>query len=219
MQEIIVFKFKVLNDRIIRDAMEVIWEFPGVTSVEVKGDADQLEVNGGEFSKIVMAAKLKDIDESVSFIIKAGPDVEAPNNATSYGTNSKIKDALSAFRAPKPAPPHTPEPTYARGRGKSFNHDRLIIPQQPILNDVAAGVRNFMYKPDPNQRAEINWGKKPQPEVKHQEQGGGLFGYFGKKQQPQKEKPVREIPKPQSTASTSKKGTKTELRCTFSLVD
>ncbi|KAG7533969.1 Heavy metal-associated domain HMA [Arabidopsis thaliana x Arabidopsis arenosa] len=218
MQEILVFKFKALNERIIRDAMEVIWEFPGVTSVEVKGDADQLEVNGGEFSKIVMAAKLKDIDESVSFIIKAGPDVEAPNNATSYGTNSKIKDALSAFRAPKPAPPPPPEPTYARGRGKSFNHDQFIKPQQPILNAVAAGVRNFMYKPNPNQLAEINWGKKPKPEVKHQEQGG-LFGYFGKKQQPQKEKHVREIPKPQSTASTSKKGTNTELRCTFCLVD
>ncbi|XP_010442811.1 PREDICTED: uncharacterized protein LOC104725783 [Camelina sativa] len=77
------FPFKVFNRRIIRDAMEVIWEFPGVTSVEVNGDDVQLEVNDGEFDKIEMAAKLKDIDESASVIIKAGPDVQTPNNGTS----------------------------------------------------------------------------------------------------------------------------------------
>lgn len=56
--------------------------FLGVTSVEVKGDDDQLEVTGGEF--IAMATKLKGIDEYVNVVIKAGPDVQAPNNGISY---------------------------------------------------------------------------------------------------------------------------------------
>ncbi|EOA14127.1 hypothetical protein CARUB_v10027272mg [Capsella rubella] len=78
------FPFKALNVRLIRDAMEVIWEFPGVTSVEVNKDDVQLEVNDGDFDKIAMAAKLKDIDENVSVGIKAGPDdVQTPDNGTS----------------------------------------------------------------------------------------------------------------------------------------
>ncbi|KAG7605840.1 unnamed protein product [Arabidopsis thaliana] len=67
-QEIVVFKFNVLDEKIKRDVMEVIWEFSGITSVELKRD-HQLEVKGGEFNKIAMSTKLKRIDESVSLII------------------------------------------------------------------------------------------------------------------------------------------------------
>ncbi|XP_010482641.1 PREDICTED: uncharacterized protein LOC104761282 [Camelina sativa] len=220
-QEILVFKFKVLNKSIIPYVMEVIWEFSGVTSVEVKGD-DQVEVNGEEFSKIAMAKKLKDIDESVSVIIKAEPGVQAaPNNGTSYGT--KITNALSSFRMPSapvrvppPAPVRPPAPVYAGGRGKSFDDGFNKPNQQPILNAVAARVRDFVYKPNANKfkhYAEIMGRNKPQPQVKDQEEEGGMFGFFGKKQQPdQKDKCAREIPKPQvvnkePSASTSKSGT------------
>ncbi|XP_010445189.1 PREDICTED: uncharacterized protein LOC104727813 [Camelina sativa] len=221
-QEILVFKFKVLNESIIPYVMDVIWEFSGVTSVEIKGD-DELEVNGEEFSKIAMAKKLKDIDESVSVIIKADPGVQAaPNNGTSYAT--KITNALSSFRMPSapvrvppPAPVRPPPaPVYARGHRKSYDDGINKPNQQPILNAVAARVRDFMNKPNANKfnhNAEIIGRKKPQPQVKHQEQEGGMFGFFGKKQQPgQKDKCAREIPKPQvvnkePSASTSKSGT------------
>ncbi|XP_023633391.1 uncharacterized protein LOC111829012 [Capsella rubella] len=203
MQEILVFKFKVLNFHIIPDVMEVIWEFSGVTSVEVKGD-DQVEVNGGDFNKIAMAAKLKGIDENVSVSIKAGPDVPAPNFGTSHGqsTISKISNALSSIRLPSlaslrvppPPPPPPSEPMYARGRGRSFDHDHIKPYQRPILDRV----RDFVYNPNANKPLHhaVNIGREPR--------------------RPQKEKCVLEIPKPQSAtagtsnSSTTIKGTNTE---------
>ncbi|EOA14416.1 hypothetical protein CARUB_v10027617mg [Capsella rubella] len=225
-QEILVFKFKVLNFHIIPDVMEVIWEFSGthyhksiygyvkpnksmiviylcVTSVEVKGD-DQVEVNGGDFNKIAMAAKLKGIDENVSVSIKAGPDVPAPNFGTSHGqsTISKISNALSSIRLPSlaslrvppPPPPPPSEPMYARGRGRSFDHDHIKPYQRPILDRV----RDFVYNPNANKPLHhaVNIGREPR--------------------RPQKEKCVLEIPKPQSAtagtsnSSTTIKGTNTE---------
>ncbi|VYS70141.1 unnamed protein product [Arabidopsis thaliana] len=231
-QEILIFKFEVLNEHIIQDAMEVIWEFSGVTSVEVKG-VDKLEVKGGEFNKIAMSAKLKDIDESVTVIIKEGLDESI---GSSNGTNFNIKNALSAFRVPSrvrvPRPPPPPvrpaSPVYAAGRGKKFNKgNEFPTYKQPIFNAIAAQVRDLLPKANANKfmlgqhNAEILGRKKAQPEVKQQnhndaqapdkkkqppevkqnEQEGGFFGFFGKKkQQPQKEKVVSEIPKPQRTS-------------------
>lgn len=68
-----------------------------VTSVQVKGHDAQLEVSGGDFNITAMATKIKDIDESVSVIIMAEPNVHAPKNEASYSTNSKTNNALSAF--------------------------------------------------------------------------------------------------------------------------
>ncbi|XP_023633390.1 uncharacterized protein LOC17876148 [Capsella rubella] len=113
-QEILLFKFKVLDDIKKRDAMKVIWEFSGITSVEVKGD-DQLEVKGGEFNKIAMSTKVKDIDEFVSVIIKAGPEVQVGgtkiNNRLSFDmppTHIPVHASV-----PKPAPAPTPAPAPA----------------------------------------------------------------------------------------------------------
>jgi hypothetical protein len=75
LQNIEVFKFKVLSENILRKANTIIWQFPGVTSVEVKGD-HQLQVIG-EFNNVDMWVKLTEIDKSVN-MVKAGAKVEAP---------------------------------------------------------------------------------------------------------------------------------------------
>ncbi|KAG7605841.1 hypothetical protein ISN45_At05g048200 [Arabidopsis thaliana x Arabidopsis arenosa] len=233
MQEILIFKFEVLNEHIIQDAMEVIWEFSGtytptqtyvyikpnksmivgniqftsfcivrclllgVTSVEVKG-VDKLEVKGGEFNKIAMSAKLKDIDESVTVIIKEGLDVHTPNIGSSNGTNFNMKNVLSAFRVPArvrvpPPPPVRPaSPVYAAGRGKKFNQgNEFPTYKQPIFNAIAAQVRDLLPKANANKfmlgqhNAEILGRKKAQPEVKQQNHKGGLNAQApDKKKQP-----------------------------------
>ncbi|CAH2070202.1 unnamed protein product [Thlaspi arvense] len=68
-----VFKFEVLDERILQKANKAIWKFPGVTSVEVK-EKDQLEVMG-EFNNVEMSSKLRKVDKYVS-LTEIGPEVE-----------------------------------------------------------------------------------------------------------------------------------------------
>ncbi|CAH8279400.1 unnamed protein product [Arabidopsis lyrata] len=124
-QEVVVFKFKVLDEKLKRDAMKVIWEFSGITSVEVKR-VDRLEVKGGEFNKIAMSTKLKGIDESVSVFIKAGPDGQV--DVTNFNTNS-LRTTLRVpapvpIRVPAPAPPPAPAPEPV----SAYAHKRLHVP-------------------------------------------------------------------------------------------
>ncbi|KAJ4870394.1 Copper transport protein family [Raphanus sativus] len=66
MQEKVVFKLDVFDEKIKRRAMKVVCEFPGVTLIDVK-EKGKLKVSG-EFDKFQMTKKLKKIYEYVDII-------------------------------------------------------------------------------------------------------------------------------------------------------
>ncbi|CAH2070211.1 unnamed protein product [Thlaspi arvense] len=77
MQEVVVFKLDVLDDKIKQKAIKVVSEFSGVTSVDVK-EKGKLKVTG-RFDKFVMTKKLKKIYQYVD-IIGVGPDGKPEQN-------------------------------------------------------------------------------------------------------------------------------------------
>ncbi|CAA0409387.1 unnamed protein product [Arabidopsis thaliana] len=146
-QEVVVFKFKVLDEKMKRDAMEVIWEFSGITSVEVKRD-NQLEVKGGEFNKIAMSTKLKEIDESVSVIIKYGPDgqVDVTNIKINNARKTSRVPAPVPVRAPAPTPKPAPAPPSVPASVAAYANMRLYVHKTPIWKKCFRAISCGLYR-------------------------------------------------------------------------
>ncbi|XP_010445211.1 PREDICTED: uncharacterized protein LOC104727836 [Camelina sativa] len=136
-QEIVVFEFRVLNELIIPAAMEIIWEFSGVTSVEVEKDF-YLRVKGGEIKKFYMVTKLKEVDKHVKIIWdgqdleeaeppKKQPDVGSSKLQTEPGIKTKN---MYGYGYGVPAPQHEP---FKRKQG-------INQAKQPLIYDAAARV-------------------------------------------------------------------------------
>ncbi|XP_010442810.1 PREDICTED: uncharacterized protein LOC104725781 [Camelina sativa] len=148
-QEIVVFKFKVLDDSMKRDAMKAIWEFSGITSVEVKKD-NQVEVKGGEFNKISMSTKLKEIDEYVSVTIKAGPEVGGTkiNNRLYFNMSPTHVPVRAPVPAPTPitVPAPTPVPVPAPARNPDIR--RISSPARRLHLPVKTSIWTKCFRCD-----------------------------------------------------------------------
>ncbi|KAG7605842.1 hypothetical protein AtNW77_Chr5g0137671 [Arabidopsis thaliana] len=207
-KEIVVFEFRVLDERIIPKAMEVIWEFP-VTSVEIENDF-YLKVKGGEINKEVMKTQLKDVDKHVK-IKWHGQDVEEEPKKQSEAGGSKLQpeqlskkkniyeDAYGEHLKKQQGINQAKQPAFyddwlleeAHGR---FNQQQGFK-QENLLPIYGGAHAQGLYKQNANKVfqaqpkggfAALNLGeKKKQAEVKKQNQDAGWFGNMFGNQQPQ----------------------------------
>ncbi|CAN7006367.1 unnamed protein product [Brassica rapa subsp. trilocularis] len=118
MQEKVVFKLDVFDERIKRRAMKVVCEFPGVTLIDVK-EKGKLKVSG-EFDKFQMTKKLKKIYEYVDIIA-----LEHDEGPKKQSVPVKKPEPIVKKAAPKKKsdPVKKPEPIVKKAA--SFRHWKL----------------------------------------------------------------------------------------------
>ncbi|CAN7006368.1 heavy metal-associated isoprenylated plant protein 10 [Brassica rapa] len=95
MQEKVVFKLDVFDERIKQRAMKVVCDFPGVTLIDVK-EKGKLKVSG-EFDKFQMTKKLKKIYKYVD-IIALEHDGEPKKNPDPVKKPEPIVKKAPSFR-------------------------------------------------------------------------------------------------------------------------
>ncbi|ESQ43245.1 hypothetical protein EUTSA_v10015036mg [Eutrema salsugineum] len=120
MQEKVVFKLDVYDERIRQKAMTLVSEFSGVTSIDLK-EQGKLKVTGA-FDKFVMTKKLKKIYEYAD-IIGVEPDGEPVQNRNQVKVpKPKVNKPIRQTKVTKPTT------TYPRRKpGQAKNSDACII--------------------------------------------------------------------------------------------